>query len=124
MKIKLTQTQTEILTQKIGDDSIPLTIRKSMNQELMDQILNPKDNFDPNTFDPMDGVENYDIKRRDRVKPPQRLPTMGMLPKQILEGQMIGAFESKQDLFLIFAHYINDLLDRIEVLEKRGQTKK
>lgn len=119
MKKKLTKDQRDILALKLGDKSIPAETRRGMYQEIMSQMLNPKDNFDPATFDPMEGVEDYDIKKRVRKAPPPRLPTMGMLPKELFEGQMIGMFESKQDLYLIMAHYINNLLDRIEELEQQ-----
>jgi hypothetical protein len=35
-----------------------------------------------------------------------------------MEGQMIGMYESKQDLYLLFAHKYNGLLDEIEKLKK------
>jgi hypothetical protein len=43
---------------------------------------------------------------------------MGMKPKELLEGQMIGMYESKQDLYLLFAHKCNELQKRIDNLEK------
>lgn len=118
MKNKLTQQQRDILSEKLSDSNIPFETRREMHKELMDNLLNPKDEFNPETFDPMDGVEDYEIKKRGRKTPPTRLPTMGILPKELFEGQMVGMYESKQDLYLTMAHYINDLLDRIEALEQ------
>lgn len=107
--------------QIITDVSRPLAVRKQAHKEMMTEVLNPAVNFDPATFDPMAGDPDYEIKKRNRVKPPDRLPTLGMLPKELLEGQMVGMFESKQDLYLIMAHYINQLLDRVDELEKGGR---
>jgi len=123
IKKRLTKVQLETLAAKVEDTVIPLEIRKAVHNEIMDEVMNPKDNFDPETFDPKEGVVGFEAKRRSRIPPPARLPTLGMKPKQLLEGQMVGMYESKQDLYLIMAHYINDLLDRIEVLEK-GTTPK
>lgn len=44
---------------------------------------------------------------------------MGMKPKELLEGQMIGMYESKQDLYLLFANKINELNRRIKELENK-----
>lgn len=117
MTNKLTTEQRDTLVEKLGDQTIPIETRKGMHQEIMEHLLNPKDSFDPATFDPMEGVENYEIKKRRRSLPPSRMPTMGMLPKEIFEGQMVGMFESKQDLYLLMAYYINNLLDKVEELE-------
>jgi len=104
----------------ISDKTKSLEIRKLAHKEIMDEFLNPNKNFNPETFDPMDEDPDIDVKRRPRKIPPSRLPTMGMKPKELLEGQMVGMFESKQDLYLTMAYFINDLLDRIEVLEKKN----
>lgn len=117
----LTQIQQENRKAKILNKSLPLAERRSAYKELMAGLLNPKDDkdFDPATFDPMEGVDDYEVKKRVRKAPPARLPTMGLLPKELFEGQMVGMFESKQDLYLIMAYFINNLLDRIEELEKK-----
>ena len=120
MKTRLTKDQKKQLIERLDDPALPLEIRRSINDEIMYEAMNPVDNFDPTTFDIKKGVVGYDARKRNRVKPPSRLPTMGMLPKEILQGQMVGMYESKQDLYLIMAHFINDLLDRIEVLEGKG----
>lgn len=118
---KLSKEELSALSAKVSDKELPMAERVQAHIEIMDTILNPETTFDPATFDPMKGAPDFEVKKRDRVKPPDRLPTMGLFPKQILEGQMVGMFESKQDLYLIMAHYINDLLDRIEVLEGNKQ---
>ena len=84
----------------------------------MGKVKKVKD-FDPETFDPLaDDTEEYKLAKRVRKEPPEFLPTMGMKPKELLEGQMIGMYESKQDLYLLFANKINILQKRIDVLEK------
>lgn len=105
--------------EKVDDRTLPTEVRKSIYLEVVDAFMNPEATFNPNTFDPKKGTEGYDVRKRHRVDPPMRLPTMGLKPKQLLQGQMVGMYESKQDLYLIMAHYINQLLDRIEALEKR-----
>lgn len=95
--------------------------KKVAYDSLREKRLNPlpASSFNPETFDPMGDIEDADIRSRKRETPPNRLPTMGMLPKKIMEGQMVGMFESPQDIYLIMAYYINNLLDRIEELEKK-----
>lgn len=97
--------------------------RRAAYREIMDGMLNPKapEEFDPETFDPMDNVDDYEVKKRSRKEPPRRLPTMGLKPKELFEGQMVGMFESKQDLYLLIAwlsHRVADLED--EVKQIRG----
>ncbi len=115
--MKITEKEKIEKIEIMGDNSIPLDVRKRAYKELVDLQQNPDNNFDPLTFDPMKDVENYEVVRRHREAPPARLETMGMFPKKILGGQLIGEYESKQDLYLTMAHYINNLLDRIEYLE-------
>lgn len=96
--------------------------KKAAHGRLMTKLLNPDPVFDPVTFDPMKHVDNYEIKKRDRVQSPRRLPHFNMHPKKILEGQMIGAYESKQDLYLMIAwlsHRVADLEDAVENLSKK-----
>ena len=88
---------------------------KTNYKKTMAERMNPmpaKD-FDPNTWEPT-GREPM----RDRVSPPKTLPTHNIKPKEIYEGQMIGMYESKQDLYLIFAHKCNDLQQQIDDLKK------
>lgn len=119
MAKNLTKNQIANRAAKVKDVKLPLSERRAAHKEILERMLNPKEVFDPETFDPMDDVEDYEVKKRPRKAPPKRLPTLGLLPKELMEGQMVGMFESKQDLYLIMAHYINDLLDRIEELEKK-----
>lgn len=121
--INLTKKEIKDHAATVADKTKPFAERKTAHEALMNRMLNPKQDFDPVTFDPMDGVDDYDIKRRARITPPPRLETSGLLPKEMFKGQMVGMFESKQDLYLTMAYFINDLLDRIEILEKGGQNK-
>jgi len=109
----------EDLKAKVDDVALPLQYRKAAYKELWGHVMNPKDSkdFNPETFDPMDGVDSYEVKKRNRVVPNKRLPNMGMLPKDIHIGQMIGMFESKQDLYLLIAWLSNRVSDLEEVVE-------
>ncbi len=93
----------EELASIIKNTELPVADRKEAYQESLSLVLNPFPQFDPKTFDPYQGTPDHDVKRRERVLPPRILPTAGMLPKQIMEGQMIGMYESKQDLYLLIA---------------------
>lgn len=115
---KLTKKQKENRVLKVRDKNLPLAERRAAHKELMKEMLNPKEDadFDPETFDPLDTVDDYEVKKRSRKQPPRRLPTLGLKPKEILEGQMVGQFESKQDLYLLIAwlsHRVSDLEDRL-----------
>lgn len=125
MKKELSKIEIENLKNVLDDETKPLKERKKAALEIDDQLMNPilDEDFDPETFDPMIDFPNYEILKRPRETPPERLETFGLKPKHIKEGQMIGMYESKQDLYLIMAHYINDLLDRVEELEKTLQKK-
>lgn len=84
-------------------------------ETIKDVRMNPFKDFNPKTFDPIPDGPEGDIGKRRRKEPPRRLPTMGMHPKEIDEGQMIGMYESKQDLYLLIAwlsHRISDLEDK------------
>lgn len=77
----------------------------------------PEKDFDPKTFDPMGDIEDADLRCRKRKVPQRRLPSMGMYPKEILEGQMVGMYESPQDLYLLIAwlsERVSDLEDALE----------
>ena len=89
-----------------GDDE-----RRDAYKTLLDRKLNPAKDFNPETFDPMSGVPDFELRKRTRIKPDRRLETMGMQPKEILQGQMIGMYESKQDLYLLIAHLYNRVAD-------------
>lgn len=115
---KLTKKQKENRVLKMRDQTLSFEERRAAHKDLMRELLNPKEDtdFDPLTFDPMDGVDDYEVKKRERKQPPKRLPTMGMKPKELFEGQMIGQFESKQDLYLLIAwlsERVSDLEDQL-----------
>jgi len=122
MAFQISKSREDIVLEKqviISDSTKPLVERKKAHQDVMNEVLNPSKNFNPVTFDPASEDPDYEVKKRSRVDPASRLPTMGIKPKQLLEGQMVGMYESKQDLYLTMAYFINDLLDRIEALENK-----
>jgi len=89
-------------------------------QHVTSKMMNPVDNFDPETFDPMaDETEEYQLAKRQRILPPKELPTFGMKPKEIMEGQCIGLYESKMDLYLILAWRTNQLQKEVDELRVR-----
>lgn len=119
----LTTKQLEIRASIISDKKKPLTARKKAHEEVMQAMLNPKivKEFNPETFDPFDDDPDFPVKRRVRKNPERRLPTLGMKPKEILEGQMVGMYESKQDLYLLIAW----LSERVSDLEdEKGEKSK
>lgn len=104
----------------VRDGREPLQKRKEALEQIRTEMMNPVEHFDPTTFDP-DGAAvsptEYETMRRPREDPPRILPTMGLKPKKLLEGQMIGMYESKQDLYLIIAWLskrVSDLEDKLE----------
>jgi len=102
------------------DKKKSLIERKNLYKEdVVDKRMNPHKDFNPKTFDPMaDDTEEYQLAKRQRKVPPTILPTMGMNPKELIEGQMIGMYESKQDLYLLFAYKCNELQKQIDELKK------
>lgn len=122
MAKKLTKAQIANRLAKVRNPNLTVAERRAAHKEIMASVLNPKDDdaFDPATFDPMEGVDDYEVKKRTRKEPPRRLPTMGLLPKELFEGQMVGMFESKQDLYLLIAwlsHRVSDLEDEVKTLK-------
>lgn len=109
------------ITKKYLDKTLPLKERKAAYDLDKEKMMNPFTNFDPKNFEPIKPTEDLEpeIYFRERKKQSGKFPTFGIEPKVIREGQMIGMYESKQDLYLLFAHKINDILDRIEDLESR-----
>jgi len=103
----------------IRNKTLPKAERVAAAREIKRQMLNPvaEADFNPDTFDPSASNEINQLIPRQRKNPPRRLPTHGLKPKELMDGQMVGMFESKQELYLFMAHYINDLNDRIEILE-------
>lgn len=101
------------------DKTLSLSIRRVSFEDHMKKVMNPipQDKFDPKNFDPIEDPElDKEVYARERKKHVGRLPTNMLEPKVIREGQMIGMYESKQDLYLLFAHKINDLEDLVESL--------
>lgn len=117
---KLSKKQAENRVLKVRDKTLPLATRRAAYKELMQSVLNPKadKDFDPETFDPMEAVDDFEVKKRTRKEPPKRLPTFGLKPKELFEGQMVGMFESKQDLYLLIAWLSNRVTDLEEEMER------
>jgi|GEM_PF-2267586 len=95
--------------------------RVSIALEMKDRLMNPlaaKD-FKPATYEPDPSNPLVQLIPRPRVTPPRRLPTGGLRPKEIMEGQQVGRFESKQELYLIMA----DLSERVSNLEDELKNK-
>jgi len=113
---KFTQRQLEIREKIVQDKKLSLTKRKEAHKEMLDDFMNPDENFNPDTFDCRKDDENYEVKKRTRVEPTRRLPHLGMKPKELLVGQMVGMYESKQDLYLLIAwlsERVSDLEDKL-----------
>ncbi len=97
---------------------------KKYNEEV-EKLMNPvpiKD-FNPKTFDPIKVEGMEDIMIRERKIKKGKLPTYGLKPKELRVGQMIGMYESKQDIYLLLAHKINELYDKVEALENKLKEK-
>jgi len=93
-----------------------LAERKDIYKAEIDSMMNPFPSFNPETFEP-NGDDYKEVADRAREKPVKLLPTFGLNPKKIREGQMIGMFESKQDLYLTLAHRINEMQAEIDLLK-------
>ena len=93
--------------------------RQEDYKKVMDKKMNPipENEFNPNDFEPL-GDDIKAVANRKRNIPQKKLPTYGIKPKEIREGQMIGMFESKQDLYLIFAHRCNEMQNEIDLLKE------
>lgn len=103
---------------KFLDTSIPLEERKRLHKEHISKVMNPIKNFNPEIFAPGCSEELKPFARK-RVKPNKILPTFDLLPKEIRIGQMLGMWENKQDLYLIFAHRCNEMQQEIEQLKEK-----
>jgi hypothetical protein len=119
---KITKQNVQDLLAVVNNKDAVLAVRKKAYADILDATLNPRatKDFDPDTWDPHNQVEAYEIKRRARVVPPKRLPTLGMRPKEVMQGQMIGMYESKQDLYLMIAwlsERVSDLEDALKALQ-------
>lgn len=109
--------QKKPLPEQLLDKTIPLEERLRLKQEADEKMMNPFKDFNPDDFEPLATPEEKELLTRKRVIPPKELPTFNIKPKEIREGQMIGMYESKQDLYLIFAHRCNELQEEIEELK-------
>ena len=59
-------------------------------------------------------------ENRDRYTNfPNRLPTGGMMPLPPDEHELIGLYESKQNLYLIIAHAYNKIMERLDQIEEQ-----
>jgi len=105
----------------LDKEKYSLEQRKQFYKNSIESLMNPFQNsaFDPNTFEPLAEQDIKDVSFRLRKDVPVLLPTMGMKPKELLQGQMIGMFESKQDLYLLFAHRCNQLQAEIDLLKSQ-----
>jgi len=115
MKNKIIKSNSE--KPKYLDEKYSLEERKKFHKEEWDKIMNPVKDFNPETFAPGCSEELKPFVRK-RIKPNKILPTFDLLPKEIRIGQMIGVFESKGDLYLIFAHRVNELQQEIDSLKE------
>lgn len=116
MTLKPTKTKEEIkqLQAIVDSTKMPNAQRKEAALALRENMMSPFTDFNPQTFDPMEGAKNYQFIKRVRKDPERRLPNQhGIKPKEILDGQMVGMYESKQDLYLLIAA----LYDRVSDLE-------
>lgn len=105
---------------KYLDKNLSLEQRKEEYKKAMNNLLNPfnEKEFNTASFEPLASEDEKEILYRKRVTPPKKIPTFGLKPKEIMEGQMIGMYESKQDIFLFFAHRCNEMQNEINSLRK------
>lgn len=109
--------------ERMANPKLTMRTRKNAFKRIDAKMMNPvpEEEFDPETFDPMENDPNIEVKRRPRTEPPKRLPTLGMKPKQLKEGQMVGMYESKQDLYLLIAWLSERVTDLEEELKIKSQ---
>lgn len=110
----------EVKQKYLDKDNYSLKERKNFYKAEIDSVMNPFPNFNPANFEPT-GPDYAEITDRGRETPPKVLPTFGLNPKKVREGQMIGMYESKQDLYLIMAHRCNDLQAQVDSLQAEVQ---
>jgi len=104
------------------DKTKTIAQRKITYNKVISAKMNPlsKENFNADTFEPLgNNNDMVEIADRQRIELPDRLPTHGLKAKEIREGQMIGMYESKQDLYLISAQIYNKLQDKIDDLQNQ-----
>lgn len=106
--------KTKTLREIVKDESLPLDERIVAAYKIKDKLLNPVANkdFSPETFEPsVDELSK--LIPRVRKDPDKRLFTGGLKPKEVMQGQMVGMYENKQDLYL----HIAKLSERVADLE-------
>lgn len=109
------------LREIVKDTSLPKAERVVAALKIKEKLLNPlkKKDFNPDTFEPKVD-EMVELIPRERKDPPRRLPRLGLKPKEVMEGQMVGMFESKQELYLFIAmlsERVSDLEDEVAKLK-------
>lgn len=102
---------------KYENKALPIEERRKDYAKKMETMMNPFKNFNPNIFEP-DGDDMRRVANRERIIPSKKLPIFNLKPKKIREGQMIGMYESKQDLYLTFAHRCNEMQKEIDLLKE------
>ncbi len=105
---------------KYLDKTVPLKERRLEFKKITKEMMNPfpVEEFNPDTFEPM-GEDMAEVADRARTLPQKKLPTFNLKPKPVREGQMIGMYESKQDIYLTFAHRCNQLQEEIDLLKSK-----
>lgn len=114
-------TQDKKLPNYLDKENYSLSERKTLYKDTIEKCMNPfaTSDFNPETFEPSAEQDIKDVSFRVRADTPKILPTFGLKPKEILVGQMIGMYESKQDLYLMFAHRCNELQAEIDLLKSK-----
>ena len=114
------EAEKNIIVKPYNDKELPMSERRADFAERVNKHLNPllKKDFNADTFE-CNGEDMRLVGNRQRIDLPDRLPTYGLKAKQIREGQMIGMYESKQDLYLISAQIYNKLQDKIDDLQNQ-----
>ena len=102
---------------KYLDKNLPIKERQEDYQKVMDKRMNPFKNFNPDDFESF-GDDMKEVANRTRAIPHKELPTFGIKPKEFRVGQMIGEYESKQDLYLTFAYRCNEMQQEIDLLKE------
>ena len=101
---------------KYLDKNLSLEEKKLDYKKNVEKMMNPFIDFNPDNFEPIDR-DLSELSERKRIIPQKQLPLFGLKPKEIREGQMIGMYESKQDIYLIFAHRCNEMQNEIDFLK-------
>jgi len=102
---------------KYLDKNLSIKERQEDYKKVMDKAMNPFENFNPDDFEPS-GDDMKEVANRTRAIPPKKLSTFGIKPKEFRVGQMIGEYESKQDIYLTVAYRCNEMQQEIDLLKK------